>query len=164
LTESNDIEDRFANAVKFVLDAFGGASLTPSNKQAPRGGYRRRRRARILLLCIASIAVVAVIVGAASQAWRRHLASIAARGDRDNERPHHRPVNRRTGTWIHRSGSERCEHRRFGVADRRRRPPLATLRRTSSLSSRVRALRPERDGDRACGFCGFLCKRREDRV
>ncbi|MFZ1119750.1 MAG: hypothetical protein WAN81_05900, partial [Candidatus Binataceae bacterium] len=81
MTPSNDIEDRFASAVKSALDA--SKEVTQPTEAAAAsvqaGGHPRRRRAwGIALLCVALAAIAAVAVAAALRVRRGDVARLAA--------------------------------------------------------------------------------------
>jgi len=80
LAPGDDIEDRFASAVKAAVDASGAIRRAPeaTTEPAQESGRSRIRVWGIALLCAASVTTVAIVVAAVFQVRHTRLARLAA--------------------------------------------------------------------------------------
>jgi hypothetical protein len=79
LALGDDIEDRFASAVKAAVDASGAINRAPeATTEARKRGHSRIRVWGIVLLCVASVTMVAIVGAAVLQARHSRLAHLAA--------------------------------------------------------------------------------------
>jgi hypothetical protein len=78
LAPGNDIEDRFASAVKAALDA-SSAVGSPSITE-PAGRPRRSRAWGIALMCAVFAVIVAIVVAAALYVRRANVARVRSAG------------------------------------------------------------------------------------
>jgi hypothetical protein len=80
LAPGDDIEDRFASAVKAAVDASDAISQAPEaiTEPAHKSGHSRIRVWGIALLCAASVTVVAIVFAAVPQERHSRLARLAA--------------------------------------------------------------------------------------
>jgi hypothetical protein len=80
LAPGDDIEDRFASAVKAAVDASDAISQAPEaiTEPAHKSGHSRVRVWGIALLCAASVTAVAIVVAAVLQERHSRLARLAA--------------------------------------------------------------------------------------
>jgi hypothetical protein len=76
LAPGDDIEDRFASAVKAAVDASDAISQAPEaiTEPAHKSGHGRIRVWGIALLCAASVTVVAIVFAAVPQERHSRLA------------------------------------------------------------------------------------------